>query len=171
MATRAHAFLKNKDRAIQRRGAVFAAGCRAFDFCVGQVGQFVFNRFIPKNRLAADQDTVLVPIQNDLNPSYESAKRTKPKTASAKGKDQAEPDAFAARAHQKDTGADKGQNENDQRDTDEPGRIGDNQLVRGVSGHFHGGTLAPFQHPVPVCFITVLREIRLKRAGSGQRRP
>ena len=44
----------------------------------------------------------------------------------------------------------KGQNENDQRDTDEPGRIGDDQLVRGVSGHFHGGTLAPFQHPVPV---------------------
>lgn len=135
---------------MQRRSAVFAAGCRAFDFSVGQVGQRVFNRFIAKDGLAADQDTVLFPVQNDLNPSYKSAKGTKAKTASAKGEDQAEPDAFAARAHQENTGADKGQNENDQHDTDEPGRIGDDQLVRGVSGHFHGGTLAPFQHPVPV---------------------
>ncbi len=104
----------------------------------------MFDGLIAKYGLAADQDAVVRTIQHDLNASNKRAESTQAHSAPKNSEEEAKPDVLATFTGHEQASTYKGEYEEGQCDADEPWRVRQDQLVRGVARDFHGGTLQHF---------------------------
>ncbi len=101
----------------------------------------MFNCLIAENGLAAYQDCFGWAVHYDLNPPDHGTEDYGPHAATKEREQDAEPDRLVAVADHKDTRAQKGEDKANKHQANQPGSVGQDQLVWRIAEYLHSNAV------------------------------